>query len=162
MPGIPGGLNSGTSWRWNGPLAWTIVVIGAACVGAMLTWHVVYAWRHLPRSASLAFALSRAAIAAFYCLVVGPAAAVGPTSAAAVGIQYTVHLHHYLIAWWFASFGAFNRVPSAVLLAAGAGVLAQARPLAFPPHASTQSKSHAPSSVVWPGALSSNHTSRSF
>ena len=93
-------------------------------------WHVAYAYRHLATRGLVAYLGSRLAVAIFYTALVGGAAPVASSD----GVQtYVVHVHHYLIGWYCASWAQFNRRASVLLLAGGAAVLAQARrALAYP------------------------------
>lgn len=101
--------------------AWAVLgVVGVVATG-VAAWQVRQAFGRLSRADWFAYAASRSAVVAALAL-----------AATAVNAQFVsgralheLHLHHYIIAWVFASLFPFNTRNSGIFFAVAVGVFAQ-------------------------------------
>ena len=150
VPGLS--MSTATAGSWTAT-AYAVIVVAAVLVGALIVRCIALAFRAGSRTAAAAFVTSRLVRACESCAglrwaaasvaAADAAAASAPAVAQAIAAVYAalyaggasaqaegrdlrgLHLHHWLIAWFVATWGAHSHACSAALLVGGAGVFAQ-------------------------------------
>ena len=118
VPGLQISLANVADW---GGLAWLVMLVAGAAVAVVVYWHARHAARVLTWRPRLAYLASRSALVLliFVLWLIMTASPLGRKRYEAT------HLHHWLIGFVLASWGAFNHPISATLLAVGAGIFVQ-------------------------------------
>jgi hypothetical protein len=118
VPGLQISLANVGDW---GGLAWSVMLLALSAVGVVVFWHARHATRVLTHRPRLAYLASRSALV-LLILVLWLVMTASPD-----GRKHyeATHLHHWLIGFMLAAWGAFNHPLSATLLVVGAGIFVQ-------------------------------------